>query len=156
MTCSSSLWGGLLYSVPFAVWFFAAIEGADTPLEVEGTIRDAFRVLVLVQALAAVTLHPSLRCGAARRDLMAVLAFLAIPWPLLAVLYLAGNLGVMLLLASQLVLTLGTLALISLSTVLQRTLQPTFRPLAPPTLQVAGLAAVLFTSGPWLQWAARS
>ncbi|MCG6965465.1 MAG: hypothetical protein LJE59_03040 [Chromatiaceae bacterium] len=152
MSRCGSLWAGLLYSVPFGCWFFVLADHADTRLEVAGLVADAFRILVLVQAFAAALLHPALQCGDMRRNLSAVLGFFAIPWPLLVVFFLAGDIHGMLLGLSQLALVIGTLGMIGLAGLGQRAAWPALRWYAPAAVQLTGVALVLSASPHWLQW----
>lgn len=150
--CGSSLWGGILYSAPLACWFFAAVDGTETRLEVEAIVADAFRILVLVQVLAATLLHPALQRSRVRHKLYAVVALFAVPWPLLMVFWLAGNIEAWVLGLSQVVLVIGAMGLLSLAGAGQRVAIPAIRPYAAVAVQVAGFAVLLSAAGPWLAW----
>lgn len=148
----SSLWGGILYSVPFACWFFAVVDGAETRVEIDAIVADAFRILVLVQVLAATLLHPALQRRRVRHEVSAVVALFAVPWPLLVVFWLAGNIEAWLLGLSQVALVVGTLGLLALAGAGQHVAIPALRPYAAVAVQVAGFAVLLSVAGPWLAW----
>lgn len=150
--CGSSLSGGILYSAPFACWFFAVVDGAQTGVEVGAVVANAFRTLILVQGFAAAFLYPSLGRGDIKQDLSAVIALFAVPWPLLVVFSLAGNVETWLLGLSQLVLVMGTMALMALAGAGRRVARPTLRPYAAAAVHITGFAVVLAAAGPWLKW----
>lgn len=113
----SALLGGLAYSLAFAIWLIAGLEPGPLPL----SLGSVHRILLWSQALGVALLLPAVaKDDGSRAALLAPVLAVAIPWPILTLFSLAGNIPTETLIVGQLVLVTWALALGGLWRLLSR------------------------------------
>jgi hypothetical protein len=151
MTASrSARYGGLLYSAAFAAWFLPAAAATGLAWDPAELAEHAFHVLLLTQVLALALLHPALSGGDLRQDLAAGMTLIATPWPLLAMILLAGRLDPLMVLLSQVFLAGTAAVLLALASGLRSRLPRRFQPHVPAVLQITVLGLVGLSVARWL------
>ena len=142
---------GLCYSIPLTLWCLPLLQDAAGYEEAEAVLRQAVGIVLLLQGIAVALFVPRFLIGVRRIDaLPACLLLIALPWPLLALAWLAESVAALPLLLSQ-------LALVSLALLLQAVsngsrLAAGWRPLnelLPPLVQISALALVLDLYSRW-------
>ena len=145
----SARYGGLLYSAAFAAWFLLSVAATSLAWDPVGLAEHAFRVLLLTQVLALALLHPALSGDGLRQALAAGLTLIAMPWPLLAVILLAGRLDPLVVLLSQAFLAGTAAVLLALASGLRGWL-PGRTPHARSALQITVVGLVGLSVARWL------
>ena len=141
----------LCYSIPLTLWCLPLLQDAARYEEAEAVLQQAVGLVLLLQGIAVALFVPRFLVGIRRIDaLSACLLLIAVPWPLLALAWLAESVTALPLLLSQ-------LGLISLALLLRAASngshfaagwQP-LNELLPPLIQIAALALVLDLYSRW-------